>query len=354
MDAPWFKRWLRSIVTEDEISARLFGNYEKGELYNALTADGGPINELTVLLEDLGTDATEIVITLAETTIATGQTIGAGNRTTTVVGILAYIAVDRALTDYETALVEAWGANLRGAAIGPGDAQTWLTPQDVSLYALQAHIPPGRAFGAFRMSGKIAYRLLSGLAHTHQAAWRFLADLWRQIDFRTSTQFLREWETAVGIPDACLPVGETPDERRFWIAFRLTKRRWNTLEEWYLLAEMLGARVRITPGWRVQKPALYAFAYPKRYDLFPKLGRFRIYIDRLDQDFGGYPYDGSSIAEHQYPIPYETSRAKWDAFRCIIERVCPANVLIIWNEFPPIPPHGTGDTFSIEHDEEFS
>lgn len=230
---------------------------------------------------------------------------------------------------------------------------TWLTPQDVSRYVLQGHLPLGRAWGGFRIPGKLGERFLSALARVHQDAWQFLHRMSREIDYRTTTQLVTEWESSVGIPDACLPSGATIDERRAWIAFRLKKTRWNTYQDWQDLAELFGVSVKITPGWLIQEPSLYDIKYPMRYREFPKLGRFRIYIDQLDVEFGGYPYDGR-VDGYQYPIPYTSAGGRMDAFRCFIERIAPANVLIIWNEFPAISPGGNGVTYADEYDDNYS
>jgi len=233
-------------------------------------------------------------------------------------------------------------------------AETWLTAKPVSREVLQAHLPLGKAWAGFRIPGKLAYRFVTALGRAHQACWLFLAALHEKIDYRTSTELLGEWEAAVGLPDKCLPRGSTAADRRAWIAFRLNKTRWNTIADWETLAALFGVTVRITPGWLVQRPALYAQYYPRPYYNFPKLGRFRIYIDILDQPRGGYPYDASGVEADKYPIPYDSQSTYAGGFRCFIERIAPANVLIIWNEYPAIPPNGTGDTFTDDFDEEYS
>lgn len=231
---------------------------------------------------------------------------------------------------------------------------TWLSPKNVSIDVLIAHLPSGKAWNGFRITGKTAHKFWRGLARTHQTTWAFLASLATKIDYRTSDEMLVEWETAVGIPDPCLPRGATLAERRSWIKFRLDKKRWNTLQDWRDLATMFGLQVRIVPGYVVQRPSLYASIFPIPIRVFPKLGRFRVYIDILNDDFGGFPYDGTSIEDHRFPIPFSVPDGIFGQYRCIIERVAPANVLIIWNDFPAVPPNGTGFTFTADFDEEFS
>jgi hypothetical protein len=234
-------------------------------------------------------------------------------------------------------------------------AKPWLTRANgLSLIAVLAHFPVGVAWIAWRMPGKIAHNLIRGFSRAYDAAWDALHDLSRELDYRTTSQMLVEWETALGLPDACLPAAGTIEERRQWIRFRLDKRRWNTIADWYELADLFGLRVRITPGFVVQRPALFQVIFPKPFYAFPKLGRFRVYIDLLDQKFGGFPYDGQSVEYDKFPIPFGGSSEYASQFRCLIERVAPANVLIIWNAFPAVPPNGNSITFSDDFDEEYS
>lgn len=233
----------------------------------------------------------------------------------------------------------------------------WLKRSDgLSLPAVLAHFPTGVAWLAFQIPGTVARKLIEAFSKAYDAAWNALYALSRELDYRTTEQMIVEWETALGLPDPCLPASSTVsmEDRRKWIRFRLDKKRWNTLQDWYDLAELYGVSVRITPGWVVQRPALFESYFPIQLNRFPKLGRFRVYIDLLEQEFGGFPYDGSSLEDHRFPIPFGTQSQYASQFRCMIERVAPANVLIIWNEFPAIPPNGNSFTFSDDFDEEYS
>lgn len=232
--------------------------------------------------------------------------------------------------------------------------KTWLSYIGLAASAVAAHFPTGHAWIALRTSGKVMNGLLLAITESFESAWIALGDVSRELDYRSSSHMLVEWETALGLPDPCLPVARTTTERRQWIAFRLNKRRWNTAQDWHDLAALFGLEIRITPGWVVQRPALFESYFPKPFHLFPKLGRFRVYIDVLNQDYGGFPYDGAGVPEHRFPVPFGGVSGDFDQFRCMIERVKPANVLVIWNEFPAVPPHGTGHTFSPDFDAEFS
>lgn len=203
-------------------------------------------------------------------------------------------------------------------------------PRGLSLQTLLRHLPDGVAWIAWRMPGKIAHRLVTAFAELYEDAKEALCRLALELDPRTTDQMIGEWETAVSLPDPCLPTARTLDERRFWVRWRLDKRRYSTVADWQYLASLFGLVITVTPGWLVQRPALYAASYPKRYDLFPKLGRFRVYINIINRDPCGYDY-GLENRGPGYAIPYGCTQADYDNFKCLIERVKPANVVIIWD-----------------------
>lgn len=228
-------------------------------------------------------------------------------------------------------------------------------PRGLALQTITRHLMEGVAWLAWRMPGKIARRLVDAVAESYEDMTQALCDMTTEIDCRTTTQLITEWEAAVSLPDPCLPTATTLDERRTWVQWRLNKRRYTTLADWRYLASLFGLEIAVTPGWRVQEPALYPATYPKRYDQFPKLGRFRVYINVLNQPHYGYDY-GRPYRGSGYPVPYGYKDPDaYAKFKCLIERVKPANVVIVW-DFPlHEPPYSMciTDDFTSDYADEF-
>lgn len=288
----------------------------------------------------------------ADLSLSASQTLSNVVQSATTIGFVRSLAAANALTGV-TQSASISHVLISGSSGVSEVGRYWRSPVGTGLTVLQRHLPTGPAWDAYRTAGKNLYKLISALAKAYDDASAALCRMVAELDPRTTKQMLTEWETAVSLPDACLPTATTIEQRRAWVLWRLTKRRWNTAQDWHDLAALFGLTIRVTPGWLVQKPALYAALYPKRYDLFPKLGRFRVYIDVLDQKWRGYPYSDPFTTGNNYPIWYGTG-GDYSGFRCLIERVAPANVLIIWNEFPPVSPNGNGITFSPDFSEDFS
>ena len=203
-----------------------------------------------------------------------------------------------------------------------------LAPKGLSFETLLAHLPRGVAWLAARIPGKNLYKLWQAYADAYEDAIETMCKLPTELDPYSTTELITEWETAVGLPDACLPAATTIEERRDYVVFRLSKRRWTTAQDWKDLAALFGLTITVTPGWLVQKPSLYPSCYPVYYRYLERLGRFHVYIDVAGGCGGdGYIYD--------YPMAYPTTGENCALFMCIINRVKPANVVVIWNNTPP-------------------
>lgn len=231
----------------------------------------------------------------------------------------------------------------------------WLTPRDGDTVALlERHLPSGVAWIAFRTPGKVASRLIAAVSGVFSDAWSFMCRMTAELDPRTTFDLIENWEQAVSLPDECLPGTATIEQRRDQVMFRLAMRRWTTAQDWKDLAELFGLTIDVTPGWYVQEPALFGyFTFPLRFDIFPKLGRFRVYIDITNVEFAGFEFGSPGTnADIGFPIPFGDIDERIGRFRCIIERVRPANVVVIWNEFP-IGSVCTHSTFTEDFSETF-
>lgn len=226
----------------------------------------------------------------------------------------------------------------------------WMTPEGRSQDVLLRHIPLGRAWLGFRTAGKRAFRMLAAIAGVFEEAWGALCTLATELNPYQTTDLIADWETALSLPDACLPSATTLDQRRTNILFRLAKKRWTTAQDWIDLAALFGLTIQVTPGWHVQRRALFGsgtpaaplppsfgaeWEFPLNFDIFPRLGRFRVYIDVVGLNYAGFEYGGGLVtSEVGFPIPFGETNSSLLTLQCIFDRIRPANVVIIWNNNP--------------------
>ena len=109
--------------------------------------------------------------------------------------------------------------------------KTWLS-------ALQAMLPPGRAFS--RDPDSVTTKLLSAIAAMFLDAQLKFEALMLQADPRRATSMLPDWERTLGLPDRCTPAGQQLEDRQRAAYQRLTEEGGQSTPYFIDLAEKLG------------------------------------------------------------------------------------------------------------------
>ena len=121
---------------------------------------------------------------------------------------------------------------------------------DQMVASLAAYLPGGELFEAKQISGSKTYDLLTGLCGQLLEAENFLALYNSEFIPDTTTVFIEEWESVVGIPDECFVdlESQTTDERRKNILVKLASLGVQTVADFQSLAEILGFSATVSPG----------------------------------------------------------------------------------------------------------
>lgn len=122
------------------------------------------------------------------------------------------------------------------------------TRDDVAYLAmLQALLPRGlawtRALGS-RLAAFL-YACAGELARVDSSA-HYLVD---EVHPLTAVVALEDWERVLGLPDECLPTGDSLQERRAAVLARLRDEGRQDLSWWYDLASTLGYEITIEEHW---------------------------------------------------------------------------------------------------------
>ena len=139
-------------------------------------------------------------------------------------------------------------------------AQGWLA-------ALQAMLPPGRAFT--REPDALLTKLLGALAAMLLAVQIKLENLLLQADPRMATDMLPDWERLLGLPDSCAPAGQQLADRQRAAYQRLVEQGGQSRAYFIGIAELLGeSGVGITEFKRFTCASQCDYALNGEADLF--------------------------------------------------------------------------------------
>lgn len=133
--------------------------------------------------------------------------------------------------------------------------ETGLRPRGADKYLamLQAMLPQGMAWNRLPLGrGSTLTALLAANADELarlDLSMRLLLD---EADPQTTVQGLEDWERVLGLPDECLPAGNTLQERRAAVLQKLRDEGRQDLAYWYGVAESLGYDVTIEEHWPFQ------------------------------------------------------------------------------------------------------
>lgn len=206
---------------------------------------------------------------------------------------------------------------------------------------LRRMLPVGFAWLAFTTPGKVAYRVISSLAKPFDDAWRvFYRVVSEELNPYNTVELIDEWEKALGLPDPCIGPRKLLNERRELVLFRLKRKRWTTIADWYELANMFGIDAEFTPGDLLTEDTGYGdYDYPIIYGGLKAGGRYRVYIRLSGCIDTGYDYN--------YPLSYPSESEACARFKCLLERIRPSMVVFIYNEPNKLPTeniHGIWDS----------
>lgn len=109
---------------------------------------------------------------------------------------------------------------------------------------LKALLPVGKTWP--QEEGSVLSGLMQGGAPELARAHARFDRLVEEADPRTALEMLTDWERVVGLPDTCSEEGNTIQQRRNAVLFKLTAKWGQDITFFMALAERLGATITIT------------------------------------------------------------------------------------------------------------
>lgn len=182
--------------------------------------------------------------------------------------------------------------------------------------SLAHFLPNGRPFAKKWEESSNLRRFIMGLACELFRVEEKMNLISEEYDVRTTTLFIDEWESAVGIPDRCLSGSGTLEERRRDVLIKLAKMNVTTVEDFVALAAEFGITVTVTPG---AVHGVFPMVFPIMFFSTAKEARFTMIVD--------FP-SALEVFPLTFPIPFGDGAIS--VIKCLFSRLRPANVQIIY------------------------
>ena len=185
------------------------------------------------------------------------------------------------------------------------------TPKQFQGLRIAKMLPVGKAWDAANDSDTNMGKLFKGLGGEFYRLELLIQTLNRELDINRTEQLIRDWETAVGIPDDCFTIqDETLAKRRSQVLVKLRNIRIQSRQDFIDLAAEFGVEVDVTPGV---------------LDEFGKSDKeiaFSMIVDIAGETSGEvFPFDVNF-----FPIPFVSQINSFIV--CLFNKVKPANVNI--------------------------
>jgi uncharacterized protein YmfQ (DUF2313 family) len=182
--------------------------------------------------------------------------------------------------------------------------------------SVTAFMPGGRVFAGKNRGEATLRKYLSGLAIELFRIDEQMNLMSEDHDITKTTQFIEQWESAVGIPDDCFLGNGTLIERRRDVLAKFAKMNLTTDQSFIDLAALFGITVTITPGG---DEYVFPLSFPISLIATQKEARFTMVVR--------FPGE-SEVFPLAFPIAFGFPAI--NLIKCLFNKSKPGNVQIIY------------------------
>ena len=196
------------------------------------------------------------------------------------------------------------------------------TPRNQQGLRIAQFLPTGKAWDAATDGNTNMGKLLRGLGIEFYRLELLLETVNREGDINRTVKLIREWETAVGIPDDCFEdITDTSKEgleiRRNQVLVKLRNIRIQTTQDYIDLAAEFGEVIEVTPAIEL---AIFPLTFPITFSSSVKAAKFTIIVDFDSQEINTFPL--------MFPLPFGSNAE--GIVQCLLKKIKPANCNIIF------------------------
>lgn len=199
--------------------------------------------------------------------------------------------------------------------------QIFKTPtleQTVNQFA--DHMPVGKAWEAKYVDGSNMRGLQFGCARPFNISQSYIELLSNEFDINKTTLLINEWEESVGLPDDCLGLSGDIEQRRENVITRLNKAPIVTLQEMQDYVDNIFPSSGIILFTGVE---YYSFELSFEATFIGDLNTKFVIVAEIPQQEPNFEY------EFEFEF---TGAVDNPELRCVLEKIIPANVVLIIEE----------------------
>lgn len=148
--------------------------------------------------------------------------------------------------------------------------------QENQALLLADYFPNDRMWAAKYMPLSNLYKFIYGLGNEILMVEDLMNEISCDYDINQTTDLIDEWERALGLPDSCLKIPNTLQERRDRVILKLALMNVATEQDFIDLAAKLGFTITIKSG---AENSIFPACFPMKFCLSPKDARFTMVIN---------------------------------------------------------------------------
>lgn len=196
---------------------------------------------------------------------------------------------------------------------------TLANTRDIEQYtdSLARYMPGGDLFASRNVADSTFRKLLQGLSGELFRCNGLIKEYFEQIIPDTTTKFVGEWESALGIPDDCFLGTGTLEERRLHVIVKLASLGVQTAQDFVDLALLFGITVTVTNG---ALHGTFPMEFPIVFFDSSKDARFTIIVE----------FDEPNVDVFPYTFPITFGNTTLTIITCLFENLKPANTKVLF------------------------
>lgn len=140
---------------------------------------------------------------------------------------------------------------------------------------LADYFPNDRMWTAKNIPESTLFKFIYGLGNEIMMVEDLMNEISCEYDINNTTQLIDEWERALGLPDSCLRIPTTIQERRDRVILKLALMNVATEQDFIDLAARLGFTITIRSG---AENSIFPACFPMNFCSSPKDARFTMVI----------------------------------------------------------------------------